>query len=384
MPYFISREIQSPIDVFFETISGFTATGSTAIRNLEGISKSILLWRSITQWIGGFATIIMFMTLVSKLNIGGYRLFSLKGKRSSDFKFIVSRVFLIYFTFTILQYLTLDLAGMKTLESIYYSLGTISTGCFSPGVQPLTDYSPHIQYIIAFFMLLSGLSFINFFFLLRGKFKTILHDEEFKVFVLIILLLTLCITGVNNHLNGKGLEVNFREAIFQVSSIVVSSGYSITDYGLWPDFLLFILFFFLLVGGSTNSSSGGLKIPRFLILFKNSKLQFNNPNSPSNAYRVTYNKTIVDENNNLSVLTYIVVFGVMFVMGTIALSFYGNDFKAAAFLSVSSLVNFGSSQNLANIPGGEKIILNLLMLFGRLEIFPLLFFVLPVLKKDPI
>lgn len=384
LPYLSGKTMPSLVDTFFETISGVTTTGSSILTNIEQLPRSILFWRSLTQWLGGIATIIMVMTIIPLLNIGGYKLFSLEVKTFPDFRFIVKRIVIIYFVLTVAQVLLLCSGGMNLFKSLCYSFGTVSTGCFSPNNERIAEYSPYIQYIITLFMFLSGASYVVYYHIITGKFKTAKKNEEIRVYSVIIIFIALFITGILYLQSGKRLESAFRESIFQVTSFVTSSGYSITDYSLWPDYILAILFFLLLIGGSTSSPSGGIKMSRFLVVFRNLKLQFKNPNSPSNISEVKYQGRNIDEDTNLSVLTFITVFGMFFVLGTIVLSLFENDLKNSAFLSISALTTFGHNLNLSGIPNAEKIILSFLMLLGKLEIFPLLLVLIPSFYRNTI
>jgi len=377
LPFLMSKSILSLVDAFFETTSGFTATGSSVLANVEQLPRSILFWRSLTQWLGGIGTIIMLMTVVPSLNIGGYRLFTPECKTVTDYRLIVICIVTIYCILTFAQVLLLYSGGMNLFESLCYTFGTVSTGSFSLQNDSIAGYSRYNQYIMTLFMFLSGISYLIYYHLITGKIKLVIRNEEIRIYSAIILLVALFITSVLYFQSAKEFETALRESVFQVTSFVTSSGYSITDYFLWPDYVLVVLLFFLLIGASTCSASGGIKMSRFLILFRNFKMQFKNPNSPSNASGIKYNGTNIDEEANLSVLTFITVLGLVFVSGTIVLSLFGNDLKKSAFLSITALTTFGHNMDLSHFPNAGKIILNLLMLFGRLEIYPVLLMFIP-------
>ncbi|NJK95309.1 MAG: TrkH family potassium uptake protein [Bacteroidales bacterium] len=262
-----------------------------------------------------------------------------------------------------------------------YTFGTVSTGGFSPQNNNITDYSGYIQFVMALFMFLSGISYIIYGFILNGKTGLVIKNEEIRVYALVSLLVALFIASVLHYQTGKDFETSLRESIFQVTSFVTTTGYSNTNYFLWPDFVLVVLFFILLIGSSAFSASGGIKISRLLILFRNFKLQFKNPNSPTNTTSVKYNGYAIDEETNLIVLTFITVFGLVFVIGTIVLSLFVNDLKQSAFLAISALTTFGHNKDISHFPAAGKIILNVLMLVGRLEIYPLLLMIMPSFYK---
>ncbi len=386
LPYFIGKAIPSGLDIFFETISGFTTTGTTILPNIEQLPKSMLFWRSITHWVGGITTIIMVITLMPSLNIGGIRLLS-KGtfpaEKTADYlRPVIIRVFMIYLLLTVAQVLFLYVGGMNLFRSLCYSFGTVSTGSFSPENNGIADSSSYIQYIIAFFMFLSGISYLIYYLVISGKKKVFKKNDEIRIYIFTILIVTVLITAILHFETGKGIGIAFREGIFQVVSFVSTSGYSNTEYLSWPDFALPLLYLLLIIGGCVGSASGGIKMSRFLVLLRNLGLQFKNPaNSETNISNVKYNGQSIDEETNLSILTFISVFGIVFVLGTIAISFFVPDLKKSVFLAISALSNFGYHQNLSGFPIAGKVILSLLMLIGKLEIFPVLLLFSPKFYK---
>ncbi|WP_423129748.1 TrkH family potassium uptake protein [Gaoshiqia sp. Z1-71] len=377
LPYLVSKTIPSLVDVFFETTSGFTTTGSSVLTNTDRLPKSILFWRSLTHWLGGIGTILMFIVIFPSLNIGGYQLFSPEEQTTPGPAFVMKRVVLVYGVLTAAQVVLLYSGGMNLFESFCYAFGAVSTGCFSPQAEGLAAYPPYIQYLMAFFMLLSGVGYIIFYFIVSGKFRIAFRNEENRIYLIIFFTLSLLITGIRRFQPGGGFESSFREGIFQTASVISSSGYSLTDYSIRPDYLLVLLFFFLLIGGCTGSAAGGIKMSRFLILFRNFSLQFRNPNAPSNASDLKYNRKLIGRDDNLSVLSLFSVFGITFLLGTIILSLFTPDFGKSAFLSASALTTFGHRLDLSCFPDAGKITLSILMLLGRLEIYPLLLMFAP-------
>ena len=385
LPFLISKSISSPVNILFETISGFSTTGTTIVANIETLPKSILIWRSMTHWIGGIGVIIMSFTIFQTLDFGGYKILcpnlSSKDKNHINTNRIIHSIVLVYIILTFIQIILLSIGGMNLFESFCYAFGTVSTGSFYPNNSGLASYSSFIQYIITIFMLLSGIGYAFYFVILLKGFKKALKIEETRLFILIILIVTILISGILYFKSIQNIEVTFRESFFQVTSFVTNSGYSITNYLVWPSHVLVILVFFLFIGGCTNSATGGIKMSRFLILIRNLKMNFKMLNPNNTDYKIRYNYKNLDENQNLSILTFITVFGVIFMLGTMSLSSLGINFKESAFLSISSLSNFGYCHNLANFPKSGKIILIFLMLIGRLEIYTLILLFTPRLKK---
>lgn len=386
LPYLISKTIPSSIDVLFETISGFTTTGTSILPNIEQLPKSILFWRSLTHWLGGIATIIMIITIMPALKIGGNKLFSPESlseeKPAHSLMFIVARVFMIYIVLTVIQALLLYAGGMSLYASLCYSFGTVSTGSFSPQNGNMAGYPAYIQYIMLLFMFLSGISYLIYYRILSGKYRTVRKNDEIRIYVLIVLIAVTFFTGILHFSIGKRFGPAFREGAFQVVSLVSSSGYSNTEYLLWPDFILPLLYLLIIIGGSFGSASGGIKMSRALVLFRNFGLQFKNPtNSETNISTVNYNGKSIDKETNLSILTFIFVFGIVFVLGTLVLTFFVTDVKKSVFLAISALSNFGYNPSLSDLPNAGKIVLSLLMLIGRLEIFPVLLLFFPAFYK---
>jgi trk system potassium uptake protein len=381
LPYLFSEVIPSWVNTFFETVSGLTTTGSTILENPELLPKSLLLWRSLTHWIGGLTTIILLFTILPPLNIGGSDLFLSMGKTPVKASRLIVRIIQIYCVLTSLQVILLHLGGMNLFESLCHSFGMVSSGAFSPKDNSIAGYSTTIQLIMALFMFLSGFSYVIYFLAINGKFKKAIAWEENRIYVVLVALFTLLIAGILFFKDGGELGVTFVESVFQVTSMASSSGYYTIDYSGWPNHVLPLIYLLIIVGGSTGSASGGIKMSRFLILLKNLSQQFKVSDMSENTVAIKYNGRKVNENNNLSVLTYITVFGFLFVLGTILLSMFGNELEKCVFLALSALSNFGVNVTIADFSSAEKIIMSLLMILGRLEIYPLLLLFVPLFYK---
>jgi trk system potassium uptake protein TrkH len=217
---------------------------------------------------------------------------------------------------------------------------------------------------------------------ISGVNKAVRKNDETRIYTVVILFVTVLLTAILHLKTGKEPGIAFREGIFQVVSFVSTSGYSNTEYLSWPDFTLPLIYLLLIIGGCVGSPAGGIKMSRFLILFRNLRLQFKNPtNFETNISNVRYNGQSMDEDTNLSVLSFISVFGIVFVLGTVVLSFFVPDLKKSVLLSISALSNFGYHQNLSGFPTAGKVVLSLAMLVGRLEIFPILLLFFPAFYK---
>ncbi|MBN1987459.1 MAG: TrkH family potassium uptake protein [Prolixibacteraceae bacterium] len=378
LPFLLSKSISSYTDILFETISGFTSTGSTILPDPGTLSKSILLWRSLSQWYGGILTIIMLLLIFPEINLGGYEIFSLQENKLN----LVFRVFIMYCALTFLQVLLLRAGGINLFKSMCISFGTISTGCFLPDKTAIAGYTPYIQSTMAAFMFLSGIGGVFYYKLSKLNLSISKRNDETRIYlisgVFIVIIFFWIIHFQYNHKFGEIL----RESIFQTASFLSSSGYEISGYSSWPHYFQPLIYLLIFIGGTTNSASGGIKMSRFLILFRNIKRQFENPVSDSNISEIIFNNKKIGEKINLKILTFITIFGVILVFGTLVLSVITNDLKKSVFLTITALSTFGHNISLSGLPQAGKIVLSLLMLIGRLEIFPLLVLFIPSFYKN--
>ncbi len=379
LPFLLSNSIHSFADIFFETVSGLTSTGTSILSNPEMLPKSVLFWRSLSQWYGGILTIIMLLAVFPEINIGGYKIFSIEENKL----YVITRVFVVYCVLTFIQVIFLFAGGISLYQSFCISFATLSTGCFLPDKTAVASFTPYIQLIMTVFMILSGFGGLFYYKLSRLNKPVLRKNEEFRFFILsflIISILFLCILHYRGNFNpGKII----RESIFQAASFLSSSGYSVSEYSLWPNYFQPLLYLLIVVGGCTNSSSGGIKMSRFLILFRNIKRQFKNPLSDSDASEITLNGKKTGKEINLNILSFITIFGFVLVFGALVLTFITNDLEKSVFLTVTALSTFGHNINLSNLPHAGKLLLSLLMLIGRLEIFPFLVLLIPSFYKTP-
>jgi trk system potassium uptake protein len=384
LPYLFSQTIPSVYDAIFESVSGFTTTGSSILQDIEALPKSILFWRSLTHWIGGIGIIVLFIIVMPALHIGGYHLFTLESsfqeKIQPRIKTVGVRLLLIYITLTILEIIFLLLGKMNLFESVCHAFGTIATGGFSPKNTSIADYSAYIQYVIMIFMFLSGTNFIVHIFLVTRDFKNIKGNDEFLFYSLVVIFLGLVISSSLILEMDKPVEESFREGFFQVISIVTCTGYATADYMQWPQYAWIIIFLAMFLGGSTGSTAGGIKMARHLIVLKSVIKYFKQLISPNAVLpNVKINKkTLSDENIN-SIFTFISIYLLIFIAGSVLLFYMGLDFKSAASSVATCMAGIGPglgsvgpANNFAHLPELGKIILSFLMLLGRLEIYTIL------------
>jgi len=380
LTYLFSGAIPNFIDAFFESVSGFTTTGSSILTDIESLPKSVLFWRSLTHWIGGIGIIVLFIVIMPQLQMGGYNLFtlesSLQEKIQPRIKSVGIRLLIIYLILTVAEVILLMAGKMNLFESVCHAFGTVATGGFSPKNTSISDYSNYIQYVVMIFMLLGGTNFVIHYYLLKRDLKKINSNEELKLYISVILVLGIIISSMLYFVSDKPLEASFREGFFQVITIVTCTGYSTADYLLWPQTAWVILFLAMFLGGSTGSTAGGIKMARHLVVLKNIRLLLHRSASPNAVFTLRLNRKPVNEDTNNSILSFIAIYFLIFLIGSFSLVLTGIDGTTAAGSAATCMAgigpgigNVGPASNFASLPGVAKLILAFLMLLGRLEIY---------------
>jgi trk system potassium uptake protein TrkH len=385
LPFYLSGYFGSFTNSFFETISGFTTTGASILSDIESIPKGLLFWRSLTHWIGGMGIIVLSLAILPLLGIGGMQLFSAEApgptadKIHPKVKEMAKRLWGIYVLLTLVQTGLLMLGEMNFYDAICHAFATMATGGFSTQNDSIAGYSPYIQYIIIIFMILAGTNFSLHYFMLKGKFEKVIKNEEYQLYIAIVVISTITISAVL-FINGfDNLEGSLRHGVFQVVSILTTTGFVSSDYLLWPANIWIILLVLFFVGGSAGSTGGGVKVTRILILIKNSLLEFRRLIHPHAIIPVRLNNRPVSQNIVFVVISFFLFYIVTFAFGVIFLIAIGLDFTSAIGASASSLGNIGPAigsvgpvENYAHIPVSGKWMLGFLMLLGRLELFTVL------------
>ena len=409
LPYVVTDSISSFSNIFFETMSGYTTTGSTIINDIDALPKSIIFWRSMTHWLGGMGIIVLAIAILPLLGIGGMQLFTAEAPgltgdkihpRISD---TAKRLWLIYVGLTFLETILLTFAGMSLFDAINNSMSNIASGGFSSKNESIGFWNdnPLIQYIVIFFMFLAGTNFILIYFGLTGKFKKIFQDTEFKwyvsficafVFISTLILffqVNLSSTEVYHpEVLGK-LESSFRHSLFQVVAIVTTTGFVTGDFISWTPFLTMLFFGIMFLGGSSGSTSGGVKVLRHLILIKNGFLEFKRSLHPNAIFPLRHNNHVVEKPIIIHVLAFFILYLILFIIGAGVLSALGLDFVSAIGGAASSLGNVGPAlgtlgpiSNFDSLPEIGKYWCAFLMLVGRLELFTVLIFFTPYFWKS--
>ncbi len=395
LPFYISGQIPRISDAFFETISGFTTTGSSILTDIEALSPSLLFWRSIIQWIGGMGIIVLTLAILPALGGGGASLFSaevpgptpdrLRPKITETAK----RLWFIYLALTLTETLLLRIGGMGWFDALCHSFTTMATGGYSTKQASIGHWaSPFIQYTIIAFMFLAGMNFTMSYFVAHFKLKKVWGNEEFRWYTYITLGFTVMITLGIYWSQTLGFEESFRTAAFQVTSILTTTGYATADYLLWipaVSTLLIVLFF---IGGSAGSTGGGIKVMRILILLKDSLFELRRLIHPRAVIPTRYNGKTLHQDVVNNILTFTLIYIIIIVISLPVMSALGLDFDSAFGAVITSIGNVGPglgsvgpAENFAHVPTLGKWYLSFLMLLGRLEIFTILVILTPTFWK---
>lgn len=409
LPYYFTSSIDTFPNLFFETMSGYTTTGSTILNDIEALPKSIIFWRSMTHWLGGMGIIVLAIAILPLLGIGGMQLFSAEAPGISSDKIhprisdTAKRLWIIYVGITFLETILLKLAGMNFFDAINNSMSNIASGGFSSKNESIAYWNdiPIIQYIIIFFMFLAGTNFILIYFGLTGNFKKAIKNTEFKWYIslisLFVILVTLTLffsvdltkTSVYHPQIYGELESSFRHSLFQVVAIVTTTGFVTGDFISWGPFLTMFFFVIMFLGGSSGSTSGGVKILRHLILIKNGLLEFKRSLHPNAILPLRHNNSVLEKPIIIHVLAFFILYLILFIIGAGVLSLLGLDFVSAIGGAASSIGNVGPAlgtlgpvSNFDSLPDLGKYWCSFLMLVGRLELFTVLIFFTPFFWKD--
>ena len=385
MPYLLSKSVPNFTDGFFEALSGFTTTGASVLPDIEAVPKDILLWRSMTQWMGGLAIIVFTIAILPFLSMSGMQLFvaEMNGinydKLHPRIMHTAWRIWGIYLFFTLLETLLLYWGDMDLFDALCHSLTTISSGGFSTRTESLGAFSNYSQVVVTVFMVLSGCNFSLMLLSLSWRSFAILKNQEFRTFLFYTLVLGVGI-GLVLFLGGhRSFGLAFRESFFSVVSAFTTTGFFVGDYTAWPVFLWVVLFLLMFIGACSGSTSGGVKIFRHLIFVKNSVLELKRIIHPNAVLPVKVNGKSISNSGVYKNVSFIYIYFLVFLAGAIVLLFTGADFDTAIGASVATLSNVGTGVGAVGpggsyvaFPLGAKWILMLMMVLGRVELFSLI------------
>ncbi len=395
LPFVLHGSIPSYTDAFFETISGFTTTGASILNNIEELPHGLLFWRSITQWMGGMGIIVLSLAILPILGIGGMQLFvaevpgPTKDKIHPRIRETAKRLWGIYFLFTVAETGLLMLGEMNLFDAVCHSFTTMATGGFSTKQDSIAAYdSTYIHYVIIFFMFMAGVNFSLHYHLLHRNFNTVIKNDEFRSYSIFIIITALLFGLVLFIAEYAPFGISIRDSLFQVVSIVTTTGYVTADYEAWGPFFQLIFFILLFAGGCAGSTGGGIKFVRHFLLVKNSFLELRRLVHPRAVIPVRFNKNAVPQEIISNILAFFLFYIAIFTFGSIIMSLFGLDFKSAMGSVATSLGNVGPAigsvgpvSNFAHLPDGGKWFLSFLMLLGRLELFTVLIIFSPSFWK---
>ena len=391
LPIYISGNIPTYIDAVFETVSGFTTTGSTVIGNVEILPHGILFWRSFTQWIGGMGILVFTLALLPALGIGGFQIFKAEspgpvaGKIAPRIRDTAKILYTTYFTLTIIQVVLLKIGGMSLFDSFVYTFGTVGTGGLATKNASLGAYnSNYIYIIIGIFMLLSGINFSLYYSLFKGRVKDVLKDEELRLYLGITLVAGISI-GINLYMTSyTNVGSAFKDSFFQVSSIITTTAYTRANFDIWPSFSKAILLLLMFIGGSAGSTAGGMKVIRILVLFKLIKREILKLFHPRAVIPIKINGKVVSNETIAGINSFMSLYMLVFVLSTILISLEGVDLVSAFSSVVATLGNIGPGLSfvgpIKTFNGYSqiaKVFFSFLMLLGRLELFTIIALLAP-------
>ncbi|MEL7219728.1 MAG: potassium transporter TrkG [Bacteroidota bacterium] len=385
LPYLLSGVIPTITDALFETVSGMTTTGASILTDIEAQPPGILYWRSLTQWIGGMGIIVLTIAIFPLLGIGGVELFVAEAPGPTSDKIhpriseTAKRLWLIYVGLTFVLTIILFLEGMSMYEAINHALTTMATGGFSTRNTSMAAFSPTIQYTTCLFMFLAGTNYTILYLSFKGKLKRVWSSTEFKAYIFLILALTLLVSISVHAAASISWEQAFRDSLFQIISLITTTGFVSADYTSWSMGLSLLFFMMLFLGACAGSTSGGIKIIRHLVFFKNSYLEFKRLIHPRAIVPLRLDGEIVKGRIITHIIIFLLLYLFLFVFGSLVLAWMGLDLLTALGATATSLGNVGPAigkvgpvDNFAWLPDQAKLFLSFLMLLGRLELFTIL------------
>lgn len=392
LPFYLSGAIPNISDAYFETMSGFTTTGSTIITDIESIPKGLLFWRSITQWIGGIGIIVFALAVLPMMGGNASVLYDAETTGVTHERFqprvteVAKRLWITYIVVTSILFVLLVAGPMNTFDAVCHAMTTMSTGGYSTKQASIAHWnSPYLEYVISIFMFIGGVNFSLIFFLLKGLPKKIMKDEEFRWYA-IICIVFIAIIASCLIVSGKFEDVEhaFRTTLFQVTSIITTTGFATADYMQWGAFYTLMLCLLMLFCACAGSTSGGLKIVRVIILFKNAVNEFKRQVHPNAVLPVRLNGNVVPIDTVTKVLAFLFLYMSIMIASCMVLSFMGMGFEESIGASISCMGNVGPglgesgpSGDFSNIPVAAKWYLSFIMLTGRLELFTVLSLFMP-------
>ena len=389
LPFVISGEIPSYVDAFFETVSGFTTTGASILTNVEEMSNGLLFWRSFTHWVGGMGILVMVMAVLPMTTDRSIHIMRAEmpgpivGKLVPRVRQTAKILYIIYIGLTLFEIIMLLFGGMDLFEACVHAFGTAGTGGFGIRSDSIASYSPYIQWVMTAFMAVFAVNFNIYYLILMRRFRAVVSSEELWTYIAIVLISVAAI-AVNIRPLYESIGETVRYAAFQVMTVISTSGFATTDFNLWPQFSKSLLFLLMFIGGCAGSTAGGLKISRVVMLFKSGRRELKKMLHPRSVTAIRLEGKSIEDSTLSSVGVYFAFYIAIQFAVFLMISFEPYDFEtkitsvAACFNNVGpGLGAVGPAGNYAGYTAFSKILLSLSMLFGRLEIYPIIFLLSP-------
>lgn len=391
LPYIFTDTLPRFIDAFFESASGFTTTGASVITDVESVAKSILFWRALTHFMGGMGIILLSLAILPLVGLGGMQLYKAEvpghvaEKLKPRLKETVKILWSVYILFVGVEIILLTIGGMSFFDALCHSFATVATGGFSTKNASIGHYdSPYIEFVISFFMLLAGINFALHYAALKGKMRSYFKNAEARFFFSFVLFAIVVFTLVLWGITGQSIFNAFRHSVFQVLSIVSTTGFSSTDFGLWPPLLVTALFFFMFIGACSGSTGGGMKIFRLQLLMRQAYEEMYVTIHPRAVRTIRLGEQVVEPSIIRSAASLFIIWLAIFTVASVAVAATGLDFVSALSSAIACLSNigpgFGSvgpTNNYAHLHGLAKLVLTFCMIAGRLELYAVLLLFFP-------
>ena len=381
----------SPLNAFFESMSGFTTTGATVLVDIESHSKSLLFWRSMTQWFGGMGIIMLFIAILPKLGIAGRQMFRAEapGPKEDQLKPRIREtakiLWAVYLVISIIELLALLLAGLSPYDAITHTFTTMACGGFSPYADSIAAFgNPLVEGIITLFMFVAGANFALHYRMLYTKKKSMIHDNEFRFYFAIIIVATILLSALLWRDMSMNVTMSFRYAVFQVISILTTTGFATNDFNLWSDSGKAVLLALMFIGGCAGSTAGGIKVVRVLLMLRYARRELFKAIHPKSVKPIKFNNKIVPDNIMNAIISFVVIYFLILIASSGILAILGMDLISSITASIATLGNIGPGFNLigpmANfdvVPPLGKLTLIANMWIGRLEIFTVIVMLTP-------
>lgn len=384
LPFYISGEIPSYVDAFFETVSGFSTTGASILENVEAMSKGLLLWRSFTHWVGGMGVLVFVMAIIPTVSDRSIHILRAEapgpvvGKIVPKMKQTARILYVIYIVLTLILFVFLLAGGMPVYDSIIHAVGTAGTGGFGIKADSVGSYSPYVQWVITVAMIAFAINFNLYYFVLIKRYKSALKNEELFAFLLMVTVGTAAVFFNIKPIYGN-ISDSLRHAAFQVASIISTTGFSTVDFNQWPSFAKTVLLIFMFSGGCAGSTAGGFKVSRIVLLIKAIKRELQKLIHPRSVSVVRLEGRKLGEATVNSVHSYFAIYAALFAIVVIAIGIDEFDLETNIAVAASCINNIGPGLGTAGPASSyamyspfSKLVLCFAMLLGRLEIFPLI------------